>query len=386
SWQKYHYNNPERAKKFFELAVEAAQIDISSGKYAIESDYKSQFTSKSLKGNKDMVMYRAYDATASVTHAVASNCNLDESRNTGPTADLLKAYLCADGQTWENSGVADAQKFDIGNLIKNRDPRFEASIYSKPTLKNRGSFYYITKYFPRDIEQARAEGKVMPAEFTGSKNETDAPVLRYAEVLLNWIEAKAELAELGGAALSQTDIDNSINKIRERPIAAEAKQRGVKQLPKLLLGTLPNDPSRDVSVSSLLWEIRRERRLELAFETGRLTDLRRWKKLEYMDNDLNKDLLSGGWVNFPIELPTELDAKNVGVLSVVSITGQEAVYNGANAALMVGFYKNQSNKHRLPFLNQANINPYLTPIGRVQMDEYALKGYVLKQTEGWAQN
>src|SRR5690606_31689805 len=51
SWQKYYYKNQERAKKFYELAIDAAQVDINSGKYAIVTDYKSQFTSKDLKGN-----------------------------------------------------------------------------------------------------------------------------------------------------------------------------------------------------------------------------------------------------------------------------------------------------------------------------------------------
>ena len=40
--------------------------------------------------------------------------------------------------------------------------------------------------------------------------------MRYAEVLLNWIEAKAELATLGEAAVTQADIDRSINAIRKR--------------------------------------------------------------------------------------------------------------------------------------------------------------------------
>jgi len=387
SWQKYYYKNQERAKKFYELAVDAAQVDILSGKYDIVTDYKSQFTSKDLKGNKDMVMYRIYDGGIGVTHAIASYCNLQESTNNGPTADLLKAMLCTDGNTWENSTVADAEKFDLASLIKSRDPRFEAMIYSKPNGLNKGSFYYVTKYFPREIEKAvKMNGQAMPAEYTSNKNETDAPVLRYAEVLLNWIEAKAELTGLGGAGLTQEDLEKSINKIRKRPLAQEAIDRGVKQVAGLDLGAIPNDPNRDATVSPLLWEIRRERRLEFAFETNRLVDLRRWSKLEYMDNTTNTDLIYGGWVNFSAELPAELVAKNVNILSVVDVTGKEIIYNGSNGAAMIGFYKNQTNKPRLPFLNQPNINPYLTPLGLVQMDQYAIRGYVLKQTEGWPQN
>lgn len=386
SWQRYYYNNPTQAKKFYELALEAAQIDISSGKYDIVTDYKSLFTSKDLKGNKDMVLYRGYDAALGVTHAIASQCNLSETTNNGPSTDLLKAYLCTDGQTWGNSTIANASKFDVTSMIQSRDPRFEATFYSKPNLLNRSALFYVTKYFSREAEESVVTGKGLPAEFTSSRNETDAPILRYSEVLLNWIEAKAELASMGGAAVTQDDLEKSINKIRNRPLATEAAARGVQKLPALSLGALPSDPDRDVAVSPLLWEIRRERRLEFVFETNRLEDLRRWSKLEYMDNDQNTDLLSGGWVDFPAELSGELDPKNIGVLAVVDEDGAETVYDGTNDADMVGFYKHQSNKPRLPFLNQANINPYLTPVGLVQMDEYAIRGYALKQTEGWPQN
>lgn len=67
---------------------------------------------------------------------------------------------------------------------------------------------------------------------------TGYPVIRYAEVLLNWIEAKAELATLGGPAVVQTDIDESINKIRNRPIAEEAKALGVVRTADMKLDAL----------------------------------------------------------------------------------------------------------------------------------------------------
>jgi len=97
-------------------------------------------------------------------------------------------------------------------------------------------------------------------------------------------------------------------------------------------------------------------------------------------------LLSGGWVNFAAQLPLELAPAKVGILSVVALDGTEKIYNGSNGAEMEGFFKNTNNRARLPFLNQANINPYLVPIGRAEIDLYATRGYELKQTEGWSQN
>ena len=90
-------------------------------------------------------------------------------------------------------------------------------------------------------------------------------------------------------------------------------------------------------------------------------------------------------VDFPTQLPTQLSGGNVDVLAVVDLDGNETVYNGANGDEMVGFYKKTTSGPRLPFLNQPNMNPYLTPIGLVQIDQYATRGYELKQTEGWPQ-
>ena len=125
-------------------------------------------------------------------------------------------------------------------------------------------------------------------------NTSDAPVMRLAEVVLNWIEAKAVLAQhLGGPAVTQADLDKSINAIRNRPLDAAAIAKGVKKTAPLMLATLPNDPSRDMDVPELIWEIRRERRMEFVFEHTRLLDLKRWKKLSNMDFSTKPDYLLG---------------------------------------------------------------------------------------------
>lgn len=385
SWQKYYYNNNNRAKKFFELAQQAGDFVINSNKYAIVTDYRSQFTSEDLKGNRDMILYRQYDEATNIKHALLSTHNLADNVTYGPSADLLKSYICVDGKVWQNSGVTGSNSFLNTDLFKSRDSRLEASFHINPTARNRGSFLYITKFLPREVEARVAAGGAAGTPYTGANNTTDAPVLRYAEVLLNWIEAKAELATLGGSAVSQSDIDKSINQIRNRPLASEAIARGVQKTAAMSLGALPTDPERDVNVTPLIWEIRRERRMEMTFEYSRLEDLKRWSKLAYMDTDANPDLLAGGWVDFPNQLPGEI---KVGV-SVVKLNGQIEVFNPENAdsrAKMVGFYRYGDNKGRQPFLGLSNVNPYLSPIGRNQINEYAAQGFKLTQTEGWPQN
>ena len=50
-------------------------------------------------------------------------------------------------------------------------------------------------------------------------------------------------------------------------------------------GTIINGPVRDPDVPSILWEIRRERRVELIMEGRRGEDLRRWSKFEYLNSE-----------------------------------------------------------------------------------------------------
>ncbi|MGJ7032359.1 RagB/SusD family nutrient uptake outer membrane protein [Niabella hirudinis] len=381
SWQKYYYKDAARSDKFFALAQDAAGLVINSGRFDIVTDFRSLFTSNSLSGNKDVILYRHYDAAAGITHAIATNNNLSESVAFGPTTDLIKSFICVDGQPYQNATVANADDFTLSNMIKSRDSRLEATFYDKPNVRNRASYWYINKFLPRAAAAIVDAGGSVPTEFTSNKNQTDYPVMRYAEVLLNWIEAKAEQ----GSA-TQADIEVSINKIRKRPLAPEATAKGVSQTAALNIDKLPDDPSRDPSVPALLWEIRRERRMEFVFEYSRYQDLRRWKKLEYMDTENKPDLLSGGWVNFPTELPDDLskEANKTGQISVVPLAGgSPVVFNGSNGTAMKGFYRGTNTNGRLVFLNQTGVNPYLSPVGKTQMDDYKSRGYTLAQTEGW---
>lgn len=384
SWQKYHYQNNERAKLCFNLAVEAAQVVMNSDRYAIATDFRSLFGSTDLTKAKDCILYRKYDAEQGVTHCVASYCNLNSPTDMGPNLDLIKAFICNDGKDWNSTTMTAAKDFTLDSLIATRDPRFEASFYHKPTENAKSCGLYVTKFIPRSaLSYLNITGGSPAPEFQGDKNVTGYPVMRYAEVLLNWIEAKAELATLGEAAVTQADIDRSINAIRKRPLDAEAIERHVKQTAPMKLDDLNNDPKRDADVSPLLWEIRRERRMEFAFEFSRVIDLRRWKKLNYMDTDANPDLLMGTWVNFPTELPKVLNDKTVGAYRVMNAAGKLVTYNGKNANLMKGFFYPKETIGRLPFLNLPNVNPYLSPIGYNDIKNYAKEGYHLSQTKGW---
>ncbi|KAB2807756.1 MAG: RagB/SusD family nutrient uptake outer membrane protein, partial [Paludibacter sp.] len=148
TWQKYHLNNTEKAKKYLELAVNAADIVMSSGKFSFTSDFRSLFGSENLSGNKEVIMYRHYDAALSITHHIASYSNTTESQNPAPNLSLAKAFICNDGKPWQLSGVANADKLDINNMGATRDPRFEATFWGAPK-KEAGTLLYACKVIDR---------------------------------------------------------------------------------------------------------------------------------------------------------------------------------------------------------------------------------------------
>lgn len=390
TWQKYHENNSEQAKKFLTLAMEAADMVRGKSKYSFKDDFRSLFGSEDLSKHSEVIFYRHYKSGMS-DHAVASSCNFSEGRTTNGNLALIKSFICQDGTDWQTSTQAENKDFEYNNLIKTRDSRFEATFFRELSFRSQSTCLYTAKFIPREaFDYLNTPNGALDTKYTGNKNENAYPVLRLAEVALNWVEAKAELATLGGIAVSQDDIDMSINKIRSRDIAPEAAAKGVTKTKNLELAKLPSTPvTVRGDVSQLIWEIRRERRMEFAFEHSRLLDLKRWKKLEYMDATENPDILRGAWIkatdpNLGFVKDGAIEARYIGLLAVADMNGKVTIFDGKNADKMVGFYAGTEMRGRQPFLNITGINPYLAPVGTNQINDYAVKGYELKQTEGWA--
>ena len=377
TWQKYHHNDQARAQKYLELAISAGDFVINSGQYDITTDFRSLFGSQDLKGNPEMLMYRHYDAAVGVTHHVASYSNGYESQIPSANLSLAKSFIAVDGQPYTLSTVENADSLNISNMIVTRDPRFEATFQSVPKVQS-ATLLYASKFIDRTGPTFWDSGNIPPM-YGSNTNTNDAPVMRYSEVLLNWIEAKAELATMGGAAVTQANIDASINKIRNRPLDSEAIAKGVQKTAPMSLATLPDDPDRDPDVSALIWEIRRERRMEFVFEYSRLLDIKRWKKINYMSATQNPDLLLGLWINVKEEVPALLASEKIGLLKVQKADGTVVTYDGTNGDEMVGFYVIEKAADRQAFDDRV----YLAPIGIAQIDQYKDKGYTLTQTPGW---
>ena len=139
-----------------------------------------------------------------------------------------------------------------------RDTKKPAIPGSNISTANIPTGYQIIKYWVDD-----------PAEYLRYQNGIlDAPVFRYAEALLVYAEAKAELGEC-----TQSDLDLSVNLLRKRA-----------GMPDMKIDQLVKDPMSDFpSLPVLIDEIRRERRVEFALENMRYDDLMRWKAGKLME-------------------------------------------------------------------------------------------------------
>jgi hypothetical protein len=183
---------------------------------------------------------------------------------------------------------------------------------------------------------------------------------------MNYAEAVAELG-----TLTQADLDKSINVLRKRPNGIPGS---TDKLPDLQLvggkpaanGVLINDPKRDPLVSEILWEIRRERRLELAEEGFRLDDLRRWKKLDYTDTDQNPDINRGAWIKRSEWVKTGGGSW----LKDVTLTGADEGYIIPSPTAKRVFSEEKV---------------YLDPLPLDQIKLYKDNGRELAQNPGWTQ-
>ncbi len=397
TWQKYHSaaiggGNMEAANKYLAFAKEAAEIVINSGNYAIDLPLRDLFGSESLS-SKEALMVREFSDAQAVRHCVASYSNSVESQ-AGLNLDFLKSVIRVDGKPYTTSSTydpADPKVLSLPVMAENCDPRFESSICEIPDGSS-STLVYQRKFIDRNSWTLNDKDRGQIATYGSNTNTNDAPVIRYAEVLLNWIEAKAEL---GG--VTQGDIDKSINALRARPLDATAIAKGLKQTAPMVLAdiTAGFDPERDADVDPLVWEVRRERRLEMVFEHSRNLDIRRWGKLFNMDNNKNPDTILGPWVDFANDvqkgsgkLYDETDAEatiplakllKAGSTTVCKPDGTKVTYDGSNEADMVGYYVPTNVKPRKEFYERN----YLNPIGSQEINDYKDKGYTLTQTKGW---
>lgn len=254
-----------------------------SGVYSLYStgspntDYYDLFSrQRSYTGNTEVMFWKSYDNGLGKGEAVFTRDRNYRQRTPNEhshTKELADSYLCTDGNPISGNALFKGYT-NIGLEMQNRDPRFFQTfgmpgspwiITSGGDVTNYDALYAMLN---QGLEQYAPSGYVLRKGYDDRAiyhipqyEETPGIIYRYGEVLLNFAEAKAELG-----TITQDDIDKSIKKLRDRV-----------GMPNLTLSAITTDPEWDFpTLTPIINEVRRERRIELASEGLRFDDIMRW--------------------------------------------------------------------------------------------------------------
>lgn len=287
TWEKHHKakNDPffdptvtsDKISDYLNQCVEACKAIIDRNVWAIYTtnnalnDYRQLFQTEDLSNNKEVLWFKRYDGT-NIGNNVDRYLNKGGG-SAGITASLVDDYLTIDGQPFVGTAKTDVKKV-FGDELKPtlRDPRLSQTVcmpgqqlrpdegpYKLPPLTGASYHKNETGYSILKHVQIDFKGS-LDAEFRGS---TPGIQFRFAEVLLNYAEA---LAELDGAA-NAAKIVQLVSPLRKR------------------VGMPDMDFDREYNTSAdypfhalnkYLQAVRRERRVELAIEGKRFDDIMRW--------------------------------------------------------------------------------------------------------------
>ena len=336
----------------YEDAVSACERAMSSTYYKLYStghpdvDYVNLFnyTGRASRNpaNKETLIAFVYNydlgESSRTSHNLSRECWVpnDYARFT-PTASMIECYLTKDGKIWDPNSATSYE-----DVFKDRDPRMTQSIlapgtkweggesgdmlstdktvFTYPKFDNSkdGCMSYTGYYMRKYVEPSTVKDV--------GHDDNDIVLIRYAEVLLNYAEAKEQLG-----TLTQSDIDKTINLLRDRVGMVHLK-----------LSEIP-------AGSDIRTEIRRERRVELFFEGHRYFDIIRWKQGEILGEDLlgvRKDYLD----------PARLKEGIIGNLKWKTVNGKEYL------VLESGRTFDPEKNYLLPVpFTQMQLNPQLAP-------------------------
>ena len=399
TWEKYHKtkNTPffttgitdEKINNYLEQARDAANQVITAGRWSIYntgkqlSDYQTMFITIDLSANKEVLFYKRYDITVTpaVGHSITRYLNTGGG-NIGLSLSLVDDYLTRDGQIFSGAARDLAQQTYGTELSPNlRDPRLSQTV-AMPGVRLRpltASNAYMPPFSPTTTQTNPSVMWVNPSGYSMLKYiEYDCPLptvdgefmsqapaiqMRYAEVLLNYAEAVAELEGASGQA---------------KIIAALQPLRTRAGMPSVDFAREYNsDPSYVFSkLNATLQVVRRERRIEFAAEGMRMYDIYRWAVAD--------DLLAGKRPLGTLFIGSNMTDANVkggyygGNLIYDKASGNNLYLTGtsADSKRYIDPYKNIC-PNGLGFKTNRD---YLSPINQ---DQLSLTGGKWTQNPGW---
>lgn len=275
---------------YLEQAADAAKQLMDDGQYKLystghpENDYLTLFAEDDANMDEYILAIK-FDYGLNIYHNATAHTLVPTQGRPGLTRKMVNTYLMADGTAFTDQ--PGWQEMTFLEETQNRDPRLAQSIrtpgYTRigqtevlaPDLSVSVTGYQPVKF----VQEPTASGGQVDRN---DRSTCDLPVYRYAEVLLNYAEAKAELG-----TLTQDDLDESINLIRERAGMPPLDLDYANAHPDRYLSSAETGyPNVTGNNQGVILEIRRERAIELNQEGFRFDDIVRWKAGTCFDQEL----------------------------------------------------------------------------------------------------
>ena len=252
-----------------------------------------------------------FDYGMSLYHNATAHTLVPTQGRPGLPRKLINAYLMKDGTPFTDR--AGWEKMPFTEEVKDRDPRLAQTVRT-PGYHRIGQTEIlapdlsvsVTGYQPvKFVQDPTASGGQVDRN---DRSTCDLPVFRYAEVLLNYAEAKAELG-----TLTQADLDKTVNVIRDRVAMPHLDMAAANANPDSYLSSAEYGYTNVTgSNQGVILEIRRERAIELTQEGFRFDDLVRWKAGSCVNQSITGMYFPGAG---------EYDLSGDGVTDVVLYTG-----------------------------------------------------------------
>ena len=264
---------------FLEQAVEAAKTIMGKkslytgntmglAPIAKNASYREFFVLEDADPN-ETILGRAYRSDEAVTVRHGIQFDMKNGKRSA-TQRFVNHYLKKDGTAYTETELAT---MEFSAQFQNRDPRLAQTIHG-PNYVAVAETAHETLDWERTLNGYRVIKYISDASHEGATTSTsDFALFRYAEVLLNYAEAKAELG-----TLTDADVAATIDPIRDRVGMAK-------------MGKVPTTvdpvmekyyPNAKGAQKAAILEIRRERTVELCFEGFRQWDLLRWKEGKWL--------------------------------------------------------------------------------------------------------
>ena len=292
TWEKYHraendpfydktLTNPDaKIKEWLELAATAAKEVIDRNVWSIHNtgkpltDYRDMFIDTDLSDNQEVLWWKEYNVSAGIGHNVTYYA-CQGGGQIGVSASLVDDYLTIDGKPFTGNAKLEAKRTYGAELSPElRDPRLSQTVFMPgQQIRNDGTLYAWPPLDATNYHQNTTGYSVLKYEefntsntaayTTANRSQAPAIQVRYADILLNYAEA---LAELDGAN-NASEIQKALHPLRVRV-----------NMPDVDFDREYNTDA-DYPFHNLdkyIQAVRRERRVEKALENCRLTDILRW--------------------------------------------------------------------------------------------------------------